>query len=111
MVPIPSRRARTAAVLAAGAMSLLPLAACQVNSDSVNCSSNTCSVTLSGDGAKAKVLGSTVAFAGTDNGQATVSVAGHDASCTQGQGVDAGPLHLECTKVTDDSVELSATLG
>jgi hypothetical protein len=111
MVATPSRRARTTAVLAAGVLSLVPLAACGVNSDSVNCSGNTCSVTLSGDGAKAKVLGSTVAFAGTDNGQATVGVAGHDVSCTEGQSVDAGPLHLECTKVTDDSVELSATLG
>src|SRR3954454_18017066 len=111
MVPPPARRARTAAVLAAGALSLIPLAACQVNSDSVSCSGNSCSVTLKGDGAKAKVLGSTVAFAGTDNGQATVSVAGHNVSCTEGQSVDAGPLHLECTKVTDSSVELSAALG
>jgi hypothetical protein len=111
MVRIPRRRARTAAVLVAGALSLAPVAACQANSDSVSCSGNSCSVTLSGDGAKAKVLGSTVAFAGTQNGTATVSVGGHDVSCTQGQSVDAGPLHLECAKVTDDSVELRASLG
>ena len=111
MVPTTSGRARTAALLLAGALTLIPLAACQVNSDSVSCSGNSCSVTLTGDGAKAKVLGSTVAFAGTDNGKATVSVAGHDVSCTEGQTVDAGPLHLACTKVTADSVELSATLG
>jgi len=102
---------RTVTGLIAGALILVPLAGCQVNSDSVSCSGNTCSVTLTGDGAKAKVLGSTVAFAGTSGGQATVSVAGHDVSCTQGQSVDAGPLHLECTKVTDTSVEMSASLG
>jgi hypothetical protein len=102
---------RTVTGLIAGALILVPLAGCQVNSDSVSCSGNTCSVTLTGDGAKAKVLGSTVAFAGTSGGQATVSVAGHDVSCTQGQSVDAGPLHLACTKVTDTSVELSASLG
>ena len=106
-----SRRTRTAIGLIAGALALVPLAGCQVNSDSVSCSGNACSVTLSGDGAKAKVLGSTVAFAGTSGGTATVSVAGHDVSCTQGQSVDAGPLHLECTKVTDSSVELRASLG
>src|SRR3954447_9586230 len=106
-----SRRIRTATGLLAGALALVPLAGCQVNSDSVSCSGNSCSVTLTGDGAKAKVLGSTVAFAGTSGGQATVSVAGHDVSRTQGQSVDAGPLHLACTKVTDTSVELSASLG
>jgi hypothetical protein len=106
-----SRRIRTASGLLAGALVLVPLAGCQVNSDSVSCSGNSCSVTLTGDGATAKVLGSTVAFAGTSNGTATVSVAGHDVSCTQGQSVDAGPLHLSCTTVTDSSVELSASLG
>jgi hypothetical protein len=111
MVPTSVRRARTAVILVAAALSLAPLAACQVNSDSVSCSGNSCSVTLTGDGAKAKVLGSTVAFAGTENGSATVSVGGHDVSCTEGQSVDAGPLHLACSKVTDDSVELSASLG
>src|SRR4051795_8166131 len=104
-------RTRTAAGLIAGALILVPLAGCQVNSDSVSCSGNTCSVTLTGDGAKAKVLGSTVAFGGPSGGQPTVSAPGHDVSCTQGQSVDAGPLHLACTKVTDTSVELSASLG
>lgn len=105
------RGARIAGIVAAGALAVAPLAACQVNSNGVTCSGKTCSVTLSGDGAKAKVLGSTVAFAGTEDGRATVTVAGHDVSCSQGQSVAAGPLHLECTKVTDDSVEFSATLG
>jgi hypothetical protein len=77
----------------------------------VSCSGNSCSVTLSGDGAKAKVLGSTVGYAGTSNGVASVSVAGHSVSCSQGQSVTAGPLRLECTKVTDGSVELTASLG
>lgn len=106
-----SSRARTAAGLLTGALLLLPLAACQMNSDSVSCSGNSCSLTLTGNGAQAKVLGSTVGYAGTSNGQATVSVAGHSVSCTQGQSVSAGPLTLQCTKVTDTSVELTASLG
>lgn len=106
-----SSRARTAAGLLAGAVLLLPLAACQGNSDTVSCSGHTCSVTLTGDGAQAKVLGSTVGYAGTSNGRASVSVAGHTASCSQGQSVRLGPLTLACTKVTDNSVELSASLG
>jgi hypothetical protein len=106
-----SSRARTAAGLLTGALLLLPLAACQMNSDTVSCSSHSCSVTLSGNGATAKVLGSTVAYAGTSNGQASVSVAGHTVSCSQGQRTTAGPLTLECTNVTDNSVELTASLG
>jgi hypothetical protein len=111
-MPLPtSRRTRTAAGLLTGALVLVPLAGCQVNSDTVSCSGSSCSVTLSGDGATAKVLGSTIGFAGTKDGQATVSVAGHSVSCTQGQSVEAGPLRLQCTTVTDDSVELTAALG
>ena len=106
-----SSRARTAAGLLAGALLLLPLAACQMNSDSVSCSGHSCSVTLTGNGATAKVLGSTVGYAGTSGGRATVSVAGHSVSCSQGQSTTAGPLTLECTKVTDSSVELTASLG
>src|SRR4051794_29665456 len=102
---------RTLTGLIAGALVLVPLAGCQVNSDSVSCSGSSCSVTLSGDGAKAKVLGSTIAFAGTSNGQASLSVAGHSVSCSEGQSTSAGPLTLECTKVIDDSVELTASLG
>jgi hypothetical protein len=106
-----SRTARAAGLLLAGAAALGPLSACTVNSDTVSCSGNSCSVTLSGDGAKAKVLGSTVAYAGTSNGVASVSVAGHTVSCGQGQSTTAGPLRLECTKVTDSSVELTASLS
>jgi hypothetical protein len=105
-----SLRARTAGLLT-GTLLLVPLAACSFNSDSVSCSGNSCSVTLSGDGAKVKILGSTLTFAGVSNGQASLSVAGHSVSCTQGQSTSAGPLTLECTKVTDDSVELKASLG
>lgn len=104
-------RSRVAAGLLTGALVLVPLAGCQMNSDSVSCSGNSCSLTLSGNGATAKVLGSTVGYAGTSNGQATVSVAGHSVSCSQGQSVSAGPLTLQCTKVTDSSVELTAALG
>ena len=106
-----SSRARTAAGLLSGALLLLPLAACQVNSDSVSCSGHSCSVTLTGNGATAKVLGSTVGYASTSNGRASVSVAGHSVSCSQGQSVSAGPLTLECSKVTDNSVQLTASLG
>jgi hypothetical protein len=108
--PIPSG-ARAAAGLLAGALVLLPLAACDMQSDSASCSGTSCSVTLSGDGAKARVLGSTLGYAGTSNGRASVSVAGHTASCGQGESVTAGPLRLECTRVTDDSVTLTASLG
>ena len=111
-MPTPTRRrARIRAGLVAGALTLLPLAACDLSSDNVSCSGKTCTVTLSGNGAKATVLGNTLAFAGTSGGQASVTVGDHTVSCTQGQSVDAGPLTLSCSKVTDTSVELSASLG
>ena len=102
---------RAAAGLLGGALGLLSLTACGGNSDNVSCSGNSCTVTLSGNGASAKVLGSTIGFAGVTNGRATVSVAGHSVSCTQGQSVSAGPLKLACTTVTDNSVTLTASLG
>ena len=55
MAAHPHRRTRLAAGGAAGLLLLLPLAAC--SSDNVDCSGTTCSVSLSGDGATASILG------------------------------------------------------
>jgi hypothetical protein len=101
--------ARGAAGAAAGVLLLLPLAAC--SSDNVDCSGKTCTVTLEGDGAKASILGNDLAFVGTENGRATVSVGDASVSCAEGESVSAGPLSLTCTKVTDTSLELTATAG
>jgi hypothetical protein len=97
--------------LAAAALLTLPLAACSGNSDNVSCSGSTCTATLSGGSAKANILGSTLAFAGTENGRATLSVGNASVSCAQGESVSAGPLTLTCTTVTDESVQLTARLG
>jgi hypothetical protein len=106
-----TRPARLAAALLTGGLLLAPLAGCGFSSDSVSCSGSSCSVTLSGDGASADILGSTLAFGGIQDGRATLSVGDHSVSCAQGESVDAGPLSLECTEVTDDSVKLTAKLG
>ena len=95
--------------VAAGVLLLLPLAAC--SSDNVDCSGTTCTVTLEGDGAKASILGNDLAFVGTENGKATVSVGDASVSCAEGESVSAGPLQLQCTSVSDDSVELTASLS
>jgi hypothetical protein len=92
-------------------LTLAPLTACSFSSDSVSCSRTSCSVTLSGDGAKARVLGHQLAFGGTDSGRASITVGDRTVSCTSGQSIDAGPLTLECTRVTGTSVELRASLG
>jgi hypothetical protein len=107
MTPTP-RSARLAATVLAGG---LLLAACNVTSDTVSCSGTSCTVTLSGDGASANVLNQKLAFGGVDNGRATLRVGDKEVSCAQGDSVDAGPLSLECTEVTDDSVKLTASLG
>jgi hypothetical protein len=103
------RRARLAAGTATGILLLLPLTAC--SSDNVSCSGTTCTATLSGDGAKASILGHDLAFAGTQDGRATLSVGDANVSCAQGESVSAGPLSITCTTVTDNSVELTAKVG
>jgi hypothetical protein len=106
-----TRPGRLAGTVLAGALLLAPLAACNVTSHSLSCSGTSCSVTLSGDGAKADVLNTTVAFGGVEDGRATLRVGGKEVSCAQGESVDAGPLTLACTEVTDTSVKLTASLG
>ena len=105
------RSPRLSAGLLAAALTVLPLTACSMNSNNVSCSGTSCSVTLTGDGAKADVLGSTLSLGGIANGRATLGVAGASVSCTQGQSVSAGPLHLTCSTITGDSVTLTASLG
>jgi hypothetical protein len=109
MADLLHRRARLAAGTTAGLLLLLPMAAC--SSDNVDCSGNSCTVTLSGDSAKASILGNDLAFAGVQDGRASLSVGDAEVSCAQGESVSAGPLSLTCTTVTDDSVELTAKAG
>src|SRR4051812_35289069 len=104
------RRARLATGTAAGILLMLPLAACG-SDNNVSCSGTTCTATLSGNGAKASILGHDLAFAGTENGRATLSVGDANVSCAQGESVSAGPLSLTCTTVTEKSVEITAKLG
>jgi hypothetical protein len=109
MAAHPHRRARLSAGTAAGLLLLAPLAAC--SSGDVDCSGTTCTVTLSGDGAQASILGNDLAFAGTEDGRARLSVGDADVSCAEGERVSAGPLSITCTTVTDDEVQLTASLG
>ena len=95
--------------VAAGVLLLLPLAAC--SSDNVDCSGTTCTVKLEGDGAKASILGNDLAFVGTENGKATVSVGDASVSCAEGESVSAGPLSITCTPITENSLELTAKAG
>lgn len=76
----------------------------------VNCSGSSCDLTLAA-GQEADVLGTTVAFDSTEDGVATLQVGNREAQCEQGQEVAAGPLTLQCSSVSDDSVTLSASLG
>jgi spore coat protein U-like protein len=101
---------RIAATLLAGAL-LLPLSACSFTANGVSCSTSSCTVTLTGDGAEADILGTTLTFGGVQDGRASLGVGDVSVSCAEGESVTAGPLQLECTSVTDDSVELSASLG
>jgi hypothetical protein len=105
------RSARLGAGLLAGGLLLTPLAGCSFSSDNVSCSGSTCTVTLSGDGAEADILGTTLSFGGVENGKASLKVGSASVSCGEGENVTAGPLSLECSSVTDDSVKLTASLS
>jgi hypothetical protein len=99
-----------AGLLAAGA-TLASLSACSFGSDNVSCTASSCTATLSGEGADADILGTKVQFAGTKDGRATLGVAGANVSCAEGEKVGAGPLTITCSSVTDDAVEITASLG
>jgi hypothetical protein len=101
---------RLAAPLLAVAL-LLPVSACSFSSNGVDCSAGSCSVTLSGEGAEADILGTTLSFGGVKDGRASLSVGDTSVSCGEGEKVTAGPLALKCSSVTGDSVELTASLG
>jgi len=105
-----STMTRIAAPLLAGAL-LLPLSACSFSANGVTCSTSSCTVTLNGEGAEADILGTTLSFGGVQDGRASLSVGGASVSCGEGETVTAGPLELQCSSVTGDSVELTASLG
>ena len=106
-----TRAARISAVVFAGAVVLVPLTGCTLTSNNVSCSTSSCTATLSGDGAEAEILGTTVTFAGVQDGRATLGVGDASVSCAEGESVGAGPLSVTCTKVGDDSVEITASVG
>jgi len=104
-------RGRLTAGLLSGALAVVPLAGCSFTSNNVSCTTSQCSVTLNGEGAEAEILGTTLTFGGVQDGRASLSVGGTSVSCGEGESVTAGPLSLECTSVTDDAVELTASLS
>jgi hypothetical protein len=109
--PTTHHSARLTAGLLAGGLLLAPLSGCSFNSHTVSCSASSCTATLTGEGTEVKILGTTLTFAGVHDGKASLSVGGASVSCGEGETVSAGPLRLECSGVTDDSVDLTASLG
>lgn len=105
------RTSRLTTGLFAGGLLLAPLAGCSVGSENVSCTTSSCTATLSGDGAEADILGTKVTFGGVQDGKASLGVGGASVSCAQGESIAAGPLRLECTSVTADAVEITASLA
>lgn len=77
----------------------------------VDCTGTSCSVTLSGDGAQADILGTPIVLGAVESGRASIRVGDQEIGCSQGESVSAGPLNLECTTVTEDTVTMTASLG
>jgi hypothetical protein len=106
-----TRIARTAAGLLTAGLALAPLTACSFSSDNVSCTTSSCTATLDGDGAKAEILGTTLEFGGVQDGRATLGVGDASVSCAEGEKVSVGPLSVTCTSVTEDAVEVTASMG
>ena len=102
------RTTRLAGALLAGG---ILLAGCSFSSENVSCSGGRCTVTLTGDGAEAEILGQTLTLGGVQDGRATLSVGGASVSCGEGESVTAGPLQIACSGVNADSVEMTASLS
>lgn len=77
----------------------------------VNCSGTSCTVTLSPDAGEVEVLGTRLAYEGVQDGEATVVVGDRTVTCAEGESVEAGPLTLECTTVSEENLTMTASLG
>lgn len=107
-----TRTARLAGALLAGGTVLATVAGCSFTSENFSCDSNSCTVTLNGDGAEVDLpIGPSIRLGGVEDGRASISVGGASVSCAEGESVNAGGLSLECTSVSGDEVELTASLS
>lgn len=105
------RTARLAGAVLAGGVALLSLTGCS-SGDDFSCSARSCTLTLSGDGAKVDLpIGPTIRLGSVSGGRASISVGDSSVSCAQGESVSAAGLSLECTEVSDDEVKLTASLS
>ncbi|NEK87549.1 hypothetical protein GCU60_17550 [Blastococcus saxobsidens] len=136
-----TRHSRRSAIVLAGGLLIAPLAACSgaeentgssvlpsasegvesatsaaasaaedANAD-VDCSGTSCTVSLSPDAAEVEVLGTRLAYEGVQDGEATIAVGNRTVTCAEGESVEAGPLTLECTTVSEESISMTASLG
>ena len=106
-----TRIAPLAGAVLAGGLGVLALTGCSFTSENFSCDTNSCSVTLSGDGAEVDLpIGPTIRLGSVDGDRASISVGGASVSCAEGESVSAGGLVLECTSVSGDEVELTASL-
>ncbi|MGY1772733.1 hypothetical protein [Blastococcus sp. SYSU D00813] len=107
-----TRTARLAGALLAGGTVLATVAGCSFTSENFSCDTDSCTVTLSGDGAEVDLpIGPSIRLGGVQDGRASISVGGASVSCAEGESVSAGGLALECTSVSGDEVELTASLS
>jgi hypothetical protein len=77
----------------------------------VSCSGDTCSVTLSGRGSRAHVLGTEFGLAAVDGDQATLRVDGREVACAPGRPTSVGALQLTCTAASGDTVTFTVARG
>jgi hypothetical protein len=75
----------------------------------VNCTNDTCTVTMGGSGSTVQIFDTTISFGSISDGRATLRVDDQDVTCVTGETVTAGSLTLTCTDVTADTVSFTAT--
>jgi hypothetical protein len=111
LAPMASPQIRAARIATGLLAAALALTGCSLSSDNVSCSGQKCTATLNGDNASAEILGTKVKLADTKDGRATLGVGGKSVSCAEGESISAGPLSVTCTKVSEGTVEITASLG
>lgn len=87
------------------------LSACTTTTNT--CTNDDCRVSLNGSGASTEVgsSGYLVSLQGADGETAEFSVDGNDATCSEGETVEAGNYSATCTEVGDDSLVVEITPG
>ena len=105
-------RHRIAGLLAAGALTVVPLASCGGEGTSTRCSLSDCTVTFQrGVDANISILGADMRLVGAGDNQATLEVAGQQVQLQVDQAAQVGGFEVRLTQLTEQQAVVQVTQG